>query len=84
MNGVAADALGAALLPAWLRPVEGVVEGTAAPIGGPRGLRPGALGPRCALFGDFVEHLCTHPAYRLLTLRCVPQVSAPPVNTLTS
>ena len=34
------------------------------------------MGKTVSLFGDIVESLCCHPAYRMLSLRSVPQMPA--------
>ncbi|KAL3133475.1 hypothetical protein ABBQ38_007338 [Trebouxia sp. C0009 RCD-2024] len=68
MNAVAARALSSALLPASYRPITG---GT------------GQSGRPVTLFGDIVEKLCCHPAYRLLSLRSLPQMPAGSIDFTT-
>ena len=43
----------------------------------------GHLGKSVTLFGDIVEKVCCHPAYRLLRLRALPQMPASSVDFTT-
>ncbi|DBA74318.1 TPA: hypothetical protein ACH3X1_011092 [Trebouxia sp. C0004] len=63
LNGVAARSIASSLLPACYRPAAG---GTS------------QQGKQITLFGDVVEKVCCHPAYRLLSLRALPQM--PPAS----
>ncbi|KAL3148897.1 hypothetical protein ABBQ32_001767 [Trebouxia sp. C0010 RCD-2024] len=68
MNAVAARALSSALLPASYRPIAGGTSQSGRPV---------------TLFGDIVEKLCCHPAYRLLSLRSLPQMPAGSIDFTT-
>ncbi|DBB09490.1 hypothetical protein WJX82_001857 [Trebouxia sp. C0006] len=63
LNGVAARSITSSLLPACYRPAAG---GTS------------QQGKQVTLFGDIIEKVCCHPAYRLLSLRALPQM--PPAS----
>ena len=63
LNKVAAKALASVLLPAERQQVDPYDFG-----GG------GGNGCEQNLLGDMVEHLCSHPAFKMLTMKCAPQV----------
>ncbi len=74
LNKVAAKALASVLLPAE-RQRAAAVERDPFDFGSPDDDDGyGAGGPEPNLLGSLVDHLCSHPAFKMLTMKCAPQV----------
>ncbi|KAG6545061.1 hypothetical protein Mapa_013757 [Marchantia paleacea] len=80
INEVAVEALGCALLPSSWRTVQPSSQTTQKDVvnckpeirrAGPSSMRPGVR-----LLSDLLSVLCSHPGYRMMTMRFTPQVPA--------
>ncbi|GBG74225.1 hypothetical protein CBR_g17937 [Chara braunii] len=71
LNDVAARSLSSVLLPSFVRDVSSsITEDCTSTSGGRHKLH---------LLADVASHLCAHPGYKLLTIRCLPQIPTPSI-----